>query len=95
MTFVKGQSGNPSGRPKKLAELAERFRDACLDGGLADQLIEIARSGPLDKYDAQTWKFAMQSVMEYGFGRPTQIVATTDETDERMPLEIIVRRDSE
>lgn len=81
--WTKGQSGNPSGRPKRLAELTEAARSAMLDRGGLDQLIRIALGRPDDKGN---WKFATEKLLEYGFGRAPQVIAGADEGEGYSPL---------
>lgn len=40
--FLKGQSGNPNGRPKKGKSNAEKFRDNPKAPGILDKIFEIA-----------------------------------------------------
>ena len=78
--FQKGQSGNPGGRPKVLAEVQERARQYTLESieGLAD----IARN---TKSPAQARVAAWNSLLDRGYGKPGQSIdlnhGTKDDLD--------------
>jgi hypothetical protein len=93
MVFVKGQSGNPSGRPKRLSELTEAARCAMLDGGGLLLLIKVAMEGPDDKGN---WRFAMDKLLSYGFGSAPQVIAGADESEGYAPLLLrFIKRDDD
>lgn len=64
--FVKGQSGNPTGRPKVDPEIMEAIRGACPDA--VKRLIEyIHHEDP---------KIALRAIIELldrGYGKPAQV----------------------
>ena len=84
--FVKGQSGNPNGRPKGTAALAQRIRRETKNGAiLVDYLLDAvqnSRSGK-ERVDAATLLLA------YGFGKPVQPVDFGD--GDGTPAEIVFR----
>ena len=75
MPWVKGQSGNPGGRPKAaLSEFRERCREWLASGGLESIVAKATKAGP-----DQRW--AMQLLVEYGLGKPVSRVAGEDDGD--------------
>lgn len=72
MPFVKGQSGNPGGRPKETAEIK----------ALARQYTEEAIRKLADWMRSENPKAsvaACTALLDRGYGRPTQPVAGDDE----------------
>jgi hypothetical protein len=68
--WKKGQSGNPGGRPKSLAEFTDRAR-ALSEGGL-DKLRAMALDADEDSaVRIRAW----QLLLAYSWGRPPQLVA--------------------
>ena len=65
MTRVKGQSGNPGGRPKEVAEVRELARQKCPRA--IERLAEIV-DDPEAPYSSQV--AAANSLLDRGHGRP-------------------------
>jgi hypothetical protein len=63
--FVKGQSGNPGGRPKMPEELKEAMR------GLADKAIRVL-SEAMDDDDRRVRVMAANAVLDRAYGKPAQ-----------------------
>jgi hypothetical protein len=67
--FVKGKSGNPGGRPKGEMEVIQLAREA--SPRAIGRLIEL-----VDHADPRTAIAAANSVLDRGFGKPTQTIAS-------------------
>jgi uncharacterized protein DUF5681 len=69
MPFVKGQSGNPRGRPKDefgIRELARRF---------SSEALKTLRSIMADTEAPQSARVqASMAILDRGFGKPTQVI---------------------
>lgn len=65
MAWVKGQSGNPGGRPKGEKEVIDLAREA--SPRAIGRLIEL-----VDSQDERVAIAAANSVLERGYGKPTQ-----------------------
>lgn len=75
MPFVKGQSGNPNGRPKKAGDgdLRDLARRRCPE--MLDVLVKIA----LDEQKAAAARVtAASAVLDRGYGKPPQSLADPD-----------------
>lgn len=85
--FKKGQSGNPTGRPKVAREFAERMREAfntpdpVHKRSLTDVVLKLAFD---DFSPKQTW--AIQFIAAYGIGLPKR--SLDDETVKQMAAEL-------
>jgi hypothetical protein len=84
--FKKGQSGNPSGRPKGPAALQRRILRETKDGAVVvDYLLKTLQysRSPKERTDAATLLLA------YGFGKPVQPTEITGEGGN--PVEMVFR----
>ena len=67
MPFKKGQSGNPGGRPKEVAEVRELAKE---HGSAAiERLVELMASD-----NERTAVAACEAILNRGYGRPAQSV---------------------
>ena len=78
MPFVKGKSGNPSGRPKVAAE----FRDKCrrVVDALCIQAWEAEVEGK-----GEDWLRASELLAAYGYGRPSKAEGDGETEAPRLP----------
>lgn len=67
MPFVKGKSGNPSGRPKVDFEVRDAAREYGQEAIL--KLVSLMREG-----DPRVSASAAQALLDRGFGKPAQAV---------------------
>jgi len=83
MPFKKGQSGNPGGRPKEVAEvrkLAQEHGPAAID-----RLAKLMKSD-----NERTAVAACEALLNRGYGRPPQSVTLAGEYD-GPPIQGVVR----
>jgi len=71
---VKGQSGDPGGRPKMPEELKTAMQ------GLAEDAIKVLREA-MQSDDQRARIMAASHVLDRGYGKPTQSVDLTAKTD--------------
>ena len=71
--FVKGVSGNPSGRPAYAAEFREKCREFALSDGFA-QLLELTKSP-----DRAIRLRALEFLINHGIGKPPEKVELSQE----------------
>ncbi len=81
MPFVKGQSGNPAGRPKMLAEVQEYARKRTKKN--IDAMVKISEESEDDGIRLR----ALQILHEIAWGKPTQQVTGP----EGGPIELSVK----
>ena len=88
MTWKKGQSGNPTGRPKEYAEVRTLARAESAEA--IKTLATIMRS---KKELARTRVAAAEALLNRAWGKPTQPVAdgSDDELRALFPTEIVIR----
>ncbi len=83
MPFKKGQSGNPGGRPKEVAEV----KAAARSHGLAaiDKLVELMNGD-----DKRIAVAAAQALLDRGYGKPSQSMemTVTEKTHEEYLAEL-------
>ena len=74
MAFKKGQSGNPGGRPKEVAEV----RKLAMEHGSAaiERLVELMASE-----NERTAVAACEAILNRGYGRPAQSLTVAGDDD--------------
>jgi hypothetical protein len=83
--FVKGQSGNPGGRPKR-AEFEKKARKA-VDEKVVDAWIdEVEKRG-------EDWMRASELLAAYGYGKPPATVEVTGEDGGPIEHEVALTAD--
>lgn len=70
MTFVKGQSGNPAGRPKGSGDVRAWAHSVFQEHGRESLTREMKNHGP-------RWFQAVELVMAYAYGKPQQFLDLT------------------
>lgn len=75
-TWIKGQSGNPSGRPKRSLEIQRLFQERSEEA--ADYFIQVMRD---ENEKTENRMKAGQIMLERGFGKPGQSVIEEDIAD--------------
>lgn len=87
MTFKKGQSGNPGGRPKLITE----FRQACQEEwrSVFETWKQIMNNEGADQFARIA---AAKEIAAYGFGKPSQAVAIEDPDGAVHTLADVIRR---
>ncbi len=82
--FKKGQSGNPGGRPKVIAEVRDLAREQT-DKAVKTLISIMDNSKAADAARAA----AANSLLDRGWGRPAQVVSGDPENPHKLVVEII------
>ncbi len=85
MPFVKGQSGTPGGRPKRVLELIESARKH------VPKAIKRAKELLRDP-DGKVAMTAATFLRDTGMGKPAALVSAAQLTDEELVAELKLRR---
>lgn len=85
MPFEKGQSGNPGGRPKENAEVKRLARE---HGVTAIKKLAAL----MESDDERIVVAACQTLLDRGFGKPSQAITGGDEDDRPIQIEQILIR---
>lgn len=72
MTFVKGKTGNPGGRPKQSKDEKD-FKQACRDFSM--KAFDILVNWANGKKNPQASIKAVEVILERGYGKPSQEVS--------------------
>jgi len=83
-TFAEGTSGNPRGRPKSSAELAEACREFTLES--LDVVLSVMRS---KSESSSTRLRAAEMLLSRGWGEPTKPIAIGTESDGKLELHFV------
>lgn len=87
-TFVKGVSGNPSGRPKKKKDPILQAACKDFDFAVLEMLQEIVKAKGKNTRNADRIK-AGEIILAYGHGRPRQTVEQKVEMQD-IPLPVLI-----
>lgn len=87
--FVKGQSGNPTGRPKEDVEVKKYARQYGIEA--LNKLLELMRTGT----DERTQSAAAQAILDRGFGKPSQEIGFDGESTRELVavLQVIAKQE--
>lgn len=80
MTFAKGQSGNPNGRPKHRLPDGRTLSEAARDYA-PEALLTLANIAKDDSAPTAARVSAASALLDRGFGKPTQPISGDDEGD--------------
>lgn len=79
MVWTKGQSGNPSGRPKKVLPSGKTISEAAIEH--AEQALQTLADILVNPQASESARVsAANSLLDRGFGKPTQTLAGDDES---------------
>ena len=81
--FMKGQSGNPGGRPREIGEIKDLARAHTADAMLALASIAVDLSAPASARVA-----ASEALLNRAWGRPSLAISAEGEAE---PVELVVR----
>lgn len=82
MAWKKGQSGNPGGRPKEVAEVLRLAAKAAPDA--IKQLIELSKTSP----DIKTRVAALIHILDRACGKPAQAVEHSGKVE--LPITFVI-----
>ena len=83
MPFKKGQSGNPGGRPKEVAEVRELAKEHGPEA--IERLVKLMASD-----NERTAVAACEAILNRGYGKPGQSVTIGADSENPLPTEIVV-----
>lgn len=87
MPWIKGQSGNTSGRPKKRLPDGRTIAEAAMEHAELAllTLVQICQTAESEAARAT----AANSLLDRGFGKPTQAIVGDDDED---PIQLAIQR---